>query len=789
MLPLRDTLLFPDSVVPVTVCKESTLGILKSAQESGTPIVAVGQRHDQETVSLDDVFDVGTQATIMRVVEVSENQYSVILRGTHRVRLHPTPKETTAEGTTAEGTLWARAERHPERAGGDKAEQAAILERIRESSIKVRNASPTIPEEMNRVIASVQSLAFLVNFMAGQISTSIGEQQKLLEIDTITGRGRSLIQMLEMEVFYREIEQEVELNIDKQLEEQQREQQLRQKLSAIRSLLKEEDQVPSHDLQRKFETVSLPGPVRQKVQTDLDRLSRMQPLTPSRETLHAYIERVLDYPWSWSERSAINLDTAQTVLEARHYGMQEAKQRVLEHLAVLTLRGDLRGPILCLQGPPGVGKTSIARSIADAIQRPLVRVSLGGVRDESEIRGHRRAYVGAQPGQIIRGIERAGCPDPVFLLDEIDKLGAGEGDPRSALLEVLDPEQNDSFRDHYFDVPVDLSRVLFVTTANNLSAIPPALRDRLEIITLNGYTTTEKIRIAHQHLIPQQCTDHGIRPSFVSVEDDALRTVIQGYTQEAGVRQLERRIATLVRGAALAIAREETDAVQVTEARIEDYLGPRVFFPEQLNRSQAPGLVPALAYTASGGIVLSVEVALLPGTGAIQITGRVGDIMQESVQTALSFLRSRSERLGIDPEMFETRDVHLHIPSGGMSKDGPSAGMAIVSALASAFTNQPAVSATAMTGEVTLSGRVLPVGFIREKLLAAQQLNVQKVFLPRDNESHVRQIDDEDIQNLSVHYFDSVDHVLDASLGHSLEAGDGALSDPSATRSSAMNVR
>jgi ATP-dependent Lon protease len=760
ILPLRDTVLFPNSFMPLAVAREASVRLIDDAM-SGAKLIGVFTQKDasvEEPVQ-GDLHTVGTASHVHKMFKLPDGSLRLIVQGLSRLTLE--------EITTTRPYLRARVLPAPESLDeSQRLEIDALLRNIKTSFQQVVSLSPLLSDDLQTLAANITEPGRLSDFIASSLTTiTTTVKQEVLEKLDVRERMDALNRILIKELEVLELGSKIQSQVQSEVGRNQREYFLREQLKAIQKELGEgDDQTKDiEELQEKIDAAGMPEGVRKEALRELDRLARMPVAAAEYTVSRTYMDWLVTLPWQKRTEEVIDLPRTKDVLDADHSGLEKAKDRILEYLAVRKLNPEVKGPILCFAGPPGVGKTSLAKSIARSLERKFVRVSLGGMRDEAEIRGHRRTYIGALPGQIIQGLRRAESRNPVFILDEIDKLGADfRGDPASALLEVLDPEQNNSFRDHYLDVPFDLSEVLFITTANVLHPIPPALRDRMEVLEIPGYTEEEKLAIARDHLVQKQIANHGLTPDQLVITDEALSTVIRGYTREAGVRNLEREVGALCRKAARRRAEGDETALTITPAVVMDMLGAPTFLDEEIEeRTKDPGVAIGLAWTPAGGDVLLVEASRMPGSGTLTLTGQLGDVMKESARAALSWFRAHAAAYGADPDFFKNAEIHLHVPSGAIPKDGPSAGVTIATALASELTRRAVRGDIAMTGEVTLSGRVLPVGGIKEKVLAARRVGIKEVILPRQNEKNVKEDLSEDLKrDLTIHYVQTVDEVL-----------------------------
>jgi ATP-dependent Lon protease len=764
ILPLRDTVLFPNSFMPLAVAREASVRLIDEATAAGRMIGVFTQREASVEEPLqDDLYPIGTATHIHKMFKLPDGSLRLIVQGLARVRLDrldQTRPYLRGAVTAADELL--REEDH--------LEIDALQRNIKSNFQQVVSLSPLLSDDLQALSANITDPGKLADFIASSLTT-IGTpvKQEVLETLDIRARMDSLNRILIKELEVLELGSKIQSQVQSEVGKNQREYFLREQLKAIQKELGEGDEQAKEieDLRVKIESIGLPDTVKKEALRELDRLSKMPVAAAEYTVSRTYLDWIVALPWARRTEDALDLRRTKDVLDADHSGLEKVKDRVLEYLAVRKLNPEVKGPILCFLGPPGVGKTSLARSIANSLGRKFVRVSLGGMRDEAEIRGHRRTYIGALPGQIIQGLRRAESKNPVFILDEIDKLGADfRGDPASALLEVLDPEQNNTFRDHYLDVPFDLSEVLFLTTANVMDPIPPALRDRMEVLELAGYTEEEKLKIAVEHLIAKQVVNHGLTSDQVEFTEPAIHAVIRGYTREAGVRNLEREIGALCRKVARRRAEGDETRIVITPEVVVDMLGAPTFLDEEIeNRTKDPGVAVGLAWTPAGGEVLFVEASRMQGGGSLTLTGHLGDVMKESARTALSWFRAHATRYSVDPAFYKDAEIHLHVPSGAIPKDGPSAGVTMVTALASELTGRPVRGDLAMTGEITLSGRVLPVGGIKEKVLAARRHGIVEVILPRQNEKNIKEDLTEELRReLTIHYVSEIEEVLALAL-------------------------
>ena len=764
VLPLRDTVLFPNSFMPLAVARESSVRLIDDAIANGKLIAVFTQRDASvdEPQQL-DLHRIGTATHIHKMFKLPDGSLRLIVQGLARLTLDEVVESRPylrARVTSAvDGTKDA-----------DRLEIDALARNIKTNFQQVVSLSPLLSDDLQTLAMNITEPGRLADFIASSLSTiSTAVKQEVLETLDIRARMDTLNRILIKELEVLELGSKIQSQVQSEVGKNQREYFLREQMKAIQKELGESDDQTKEieELAEKIEAAGMPEAVKKEATRELDRLSKMPAAAAEYTVSRTYLDWLVALPWSKRTDEVIDLPKTKAVLDADHSGLEKAKDRILEYLAVRKLNPEVKGPILCFAGPPGVGKTSLARSIAESLGRKFVRVSLGGMRDEAEIRGHRRTYIGALPGQIIQGLRRAESKNPVFILDEIDKLGSDfRGDPSSALLEVLDPEQNNSFRDHYLDVPFDLSEVLFITTANVLDTIPPPLRDRMEVLEIAGYTEEEKLNIATDHLVAKQVKNNGLTSEYLRFTPAGLRQVIRGYTREAGVRNLEREIGSLCRKAARRRAEGDETPIEVTPEVVVEMLGaPRFLDEEVKDRTKEPGVAIGLAWTPVGGEVLFIEASRMAGNGSLTLTGQLGDVMKESARAALSWLRTHAREYGVDPDFFKSAEIHVHVPSGAIPKDGPSAGVTMATAIASVLTGRPVRGNVAMTGEITLSGRVLPVGGIKEKVLAARRLGIHEVILPKQNAKNVNEdLTPELRKGLTVHLVDSVDEVFALAL-------------------------
>ena len=764
VLPLRDTVLFPNSFMPLAVARDASVRLVEEANASGHLIGVFTQRAAAvEEPMQADLYPVGTVTHIHKMFKLPDGSLRLIVQGVERVTMDLV--------TQARPYLRAAVTVAPDQLRGeDRLEIDALQRNIKSNFQQVVSLSPLLSDDLQTLAAHITDPGKLADFIASSLAT-IGTPVKQEILSTLDVRARmdALNRILIKELEVLELGSRIQSQVQSEVGKNQREYFLREQMKAIQKELGEGDEQAKEieELRSKIDAAGMPEPVKKEAVRELDRLSKMPVAAAEYTVSRTYVDWLVALPWSKRTEDSMDLKHTKQVLDADHTGLEKVKDRVLEYLAVRKLNPDVKGPILCFLGPPGVGKTSLARSIANAMGRKFVRVSLGGMRDEAEIRGHRRTYIGALPGQVIQGLRRAESKNPVFILDEIDKLGSDfRGDPASALLEVLDPEQNNTFRDHYLDVPFDLSEVLFLTTANVLDPVPPALRDRMEVLELAGYTEEEKLKIAFEHLIAKQVKNNGLTPEFVEFTEPAIHSIIRGYTREAGVRNLEREIGALCRKVARRRAEGDETKVVITPERVIEMLGAPTFLDEEIeDRTKDPGVAVGLAWTPAGGEVLFVEASRMQGAGTLTLTGHLGDVMKESARTALSWFRAHAQHYGVDASFYKDSEIHLHVPSGAIPKDGPSAGVTMVCALASQLTGRPVRGDIAMTGEITLSGRILPVGGIKEKVLAARRHGITELIMPRQNEKNVKEDLSADLRKeLTIHFVSEIGEAVAIAL-------------------------
>jgi len=765
LLPVRDTVLFPHAVLPLTVGRESSVQLINSLGEDKT-IVVVAQREARvDAPQPTDLFSVGTLAVVHKVVRMPNQSLFVFAEGLERVKV--------TEYSQLQPFMRATVETIPEIVAPKNAQIEALQRNVLTLFQQIVAGSPTLSDELSTVAANIEDAGRMVDFITSSLpSLSTRDKQDVLETPDVYIRLEKINQHLAKELEVQQLRNKIQSEVQDRVQQTQREYYLREQMKAIQKELGEQDETTrdAEELRQKIEAAGMPDEVKKEALKELGRLARMSPMAADYGLTRNYIEWLAVLPWNKSSGVEVDIPKAKEILDSDHYDLEKVKNRILDYLSVRRLKPSMKGPILCFVGPPGVGKTSLGKSIARALGRKFVRLSLGGVHDEAEIRGHRRTYIGALPGQIMQGIRRAETNDPVFMLDEIDKVGRDfRGDPGAALLEALDPEQNFSFRDNYLDVPFDLSKVLFITTANQLDPVPEPLRDRMEIIELQGYTEEEKVHIAFQYLVPRQIEENGIQKEQIEFPEETIRFLIRHYTREAGVRNLERTIGTICRKQARRIAEGHNDKLLVTPELVQhhDILGGIKIRTEGeiAQRTKRSGVAVGLAWTPTGGDVLFVEANKMKGKGGFTMTGQLGQVMQESMQAALTWVRSNAHELGIEESFFADHDIHIHVPAGAIPKDGPSAGVTMVTALVSLLTDRPVRPLTAMTGEITLSGNVLPIGGVKEKTLAAKRAGVKDIILPEENRQNVEEdLTPEQIQGLTMHYVKSIPELLDIAL-------------------------
>ncbi|HSV10188.1 MAG TPA: endopeptidase La [Hanamia sp.] len=759
LLPLRNTVLFPGVVIPITVGRDKSIKAVTDAYKTDKLIGVISQKDSQvEEPTVSDLVNVGTVAKILKQIKMPDGGTTVIIQGKKRFKID--------EITSEEPYFKAKITVLPDEELKEDKDFEAMVSSIKELSGQIIQLSPNMPSEATIILRNIENPAFLIHFVSSNLNSNVVEKQKLLEIQNIKARAEVLLNLLQTELQYAELKNKVTNKTRAELDKQQKDYFLQQQLKAIKEELGGDNVAEVKEMQKKAEAKKWPEAAKEMFNKGVEKLERMHPSTPDYSVVYNHLDLMLDLPWEDYTKDQYDFKKAKKILDHDHYGMEKIKQRILEYLAVLKLKGDMKSPILCFVGPPGIGKTSLGKSIANAINRKYVRVSLGGLHDESEIRGHRKTYIGAMPGRILQSIRKIKSSNPVMILDEIDKVGTDfRGDPSSALLEVLDPEQNNNFYDNYLEMEYDLSKVLFIATANNLQNIQPALRDRLEIIDLSGYAIEEKIEIAKRHLLPKQKEAHGLKDVRFKISDAVLEKIIADFTRESGVRELDRQLASVMRNLAREYAEKGKLKPTVSINDVDKILGKSRYSNEVYKTANMAGVAVGLAWTYVGGDILFIESATSDnGKGDLKLTGNLGNVMKESASTALSYLQSNAKKYGIDPEMFYKKNVHIHVPEGAVPKDGPSAGITMMTALASSFTGRRVKPYMAMTGEITLRGQVLPVGGIKEKVLAAKRSGIKEIIMSAQNEKDVNEINPNYIKGLKVNYVKTMQQVLDMAL-------------------------
>ncbi|MBR9917550.1 endopeptidase La [bacterium] len=759
ILPLKNTVLFPGVVVPITVGRDRSLALVKEAY-AGDKIIGVVTQKDEDIEEPEDkdLHRIGTMARIIKLIKMPDGSKSIVIQGKSGFEVE--------EFTQSNPFFKAKVKAFPKEMDIQGVELDASIRNIKETATRIINLSPNIPSEATIAVNNINSPTFLLNFISSNLNVGIEKKQQLLEIQKFSDNLNKVMEFLEQEVQVLDMSEKIRTKVKSDIDDQQREFYLRQQMKAIQEELGEDaEHQEVEKLKERLAAKKLPENVREEAEKELRRLEMTPNASPNYGIIHSYVEWILDLPWDEYSEDKLDLKFAKEVLDEDHYGLDKVKKRIIEYLAVLKLKEDMKAPILCFYGPPGVGKTSLGKSIARSLNREFERFSLGGIRDEAEIRGHRRTYIGALPGRIIRSMKKAGKGNPVIMLDEIDKVGSDyRGDPTSALLEVLDPEQNDTFSDNYLELEYDLSKVMFIATANSLDTIPAPLKDRMEIINISGYTLEEKTEIAKKYLIPKQIKENGLKSEQISIDEKSIHKVIDQYTRESGVRNLERQVAGVCRGVAAKIAKGEIEEFSVKEDDIEEFLGKQKYFSDAAERTTVPGVATGLAWTPFGGDILFIEASVSKGSGKLNITGQLGDVMKESAMLAISYLKAHADEVGIPEEAFKYWDLHIHVPAGAVPKDGPSAGVSLMSAIASIFTQRKVKGTIALTGEITLRGLVLPVGGIKEKVLAAKRAGIKQVLLPKKNEKDVAEIEKDVIGDLKVNYLERMEELLDQML-------------------------
>ena len=758
ILPLRNTVLFPGVIIPINIGRDKSLKLIKDSYRQSALIGVVAQKDtNTENPDINDLYQIGTVASILKILEMPDGTTTAIIQGKRRFLL----EDILYDDPYHVGKISLKKE---EGVPENDPEYNAIAESLKDMASKIVKYSSHIPNEAGFALKNIESMLFLINFISSNTDVDYQNKQELLEIDNLKQRAIKLLEILSKQVSLLELKNDIQKKVKMDIDKQQREYFLHQQMKTIQDELggnPTDEEIK--ELEELAETKEWNGNVREIFNKELNKLKRLNPSSPDYSVQSNYLREMLDLPWNHLSEDNLDLEHARQVLDADHFGLE--KERILEYLAVLKLKADMKSPILCLYGPPGVGKTSLGKSVARALNREFVRMSLGGLHDESEIRGHRKTYIGAMPGRILQSIKKAGTSNPVFILDEIDKVGNDfRGDPQSALLEVLDPEQNGSFHDNFLDIDYDLSKVMFIATANDLSTIAGPLRDRMEIIEVTGYLMEEKREIAKRHLIPKQLENHGITAGHVTIPDEIIDLIIEKYTRESGVRSLDMTIAKIMRHVARKVAMNKKFTITLDENKVKEYLGSPIFSREEYQGNELPGVVTGLAWTAAGGEILYIESSYSKGKGHLSLTGNLGEVMKESATLALEYIKSHAKEIGIDEKMFEENDIHVHVPAGAVPKDGPSAGITMVTALVSALTGRKVKKAIAMTGEITLRGKVLPVGGIREKILAAKRAGIKEIILCSENKKDIDDIKKEYLKGLKFHYADHIKEVLETAL-------------------------
>ena len=760
ILPLRNTVLFPGVIIPINIGRDKSLKLIKDSYRQSALIGVVAQKDtNTENPDINDLYQIGTVASILKILDMPDGTTTAIIQGKRRFLL----EDILYDDPYHVGKISLKKE---EGVPENDPEYNAIAESLKDMASKIVKYSSHIPNEAGFALKNIESMLFLINFISSNTDVDYQNKQELLEIDNLKQRAIKLLEILSKQVSLLELKNDIQKKVKMDIDKQQREYFLHQQMKTIQDELggnPTDEEIKQ--LEELAETKEWNGNVREIFNKELNKLKRLNPSSPDYSVQSNYLREMLDLPWNHLSEDNLDLEHARQVLDADHFGLEKVKERILEYLAVLKLKADMKSPIVCLYGPPGVGKTSLGKSVARALNREFVRMSLGGLHDESEIRGHRKTYIGAMPGRILQSIKKAGTSNPVFILDEIDKVGNDfRGDPQSALLEVLDPEQNGSFHDNFLDIDYDLSKVMFIATANDLSTIAGPLRDRMEIIEVTGYLMEEKREIAKRHLIPKQLENHGITAGHVTIPDEIIDLIIEKYTRESGVRSLDMTIAKIMRHVARKVAMNKKFTITLDENKVKEYLGSPIFSREEYQGNELPGVVTGLAWTAVGGEILYIESSYSKGKGHLSLTCNLGEVMKESATLALEYIKSHAKEIGIDEKMFEENDIHVHVPAGAVPKDGPSAGITMVTALVSALTGRKVKKAIAMTGEITLRGKVLPVGGIREKILAAKRAEIKEIILCCENKKDIDDIKKEYLKGLKFHYVDHIKEVLETAL-------------------------
>jgi ATP-dependent Lon protease len=759
ILSLRNTVLFPGVVIPITAGRDKSIQLINDAN-SGSKVIGVVSQKDEsvEDPTIDDIYTTGTVARILKVLKMPDGNTTVIIQGKKRFQISEMVSETPY--------MVAKIQDVPEVNPLGSTEFTAIIESIKDLALQIIKQSPTIPSEASFAIKNIESNSFLINFVSSNMNLSVVEKQKLLEVNDLQERALHTLKHMNVEFQRLELKNDIQSKVQSDMNQQQREYFLQQQIKTIQEELggvsyeEEIEEMKARALKKKWNKK-----VEKHFNKEIGKLQRMNPQVAEYSIQRNYLDLFLDLPWNSFSKDNFDLKRAQKILDRDHFGLEEVKRRIIEYLAVLKLRKDMKSPILCLYGPPGVGKTSLGKSIAEALGREYIRISLGGLRDEAEIRGHRKTYIGAMPGRILQSLKKAGTSNPVFVLDEIDKLSSShQGDPSSAMLEVLDPEQNSEFYDNFLEMGYDLSKVMFVATSNSLNTIQPALLDRMEIINVNGYTIEEKVQIGKKYLLPKQIKEHGMNASDLKIAQPQLEKIVEGYTRESGVRGLEKQIAKMVRYAAKNIAMEESYDVKVSNEVIVEVLGSPKLERDKYENNDVAGVVTGLAWTRVGGDILFIESILSKGKGALSITGNLGKVMKESATIAMEYIKANADLYGLKSEVFDNYNVHIHVPEGATPKDGPSAGITMLTSLVSLFTQKKIKKSLAMTGEITLRGKVLPVGGIKEKILAAKRAKIKEIILSKDNKSNIEEINQTYLKGLKFHFVSEMSEVIDIAI-------------------------
>ncbi|SHH50404.1 endopeptidase La [Winogradskyella jejuensis] len=761
ILPLRNTVLFPGVVIPITAGRDASIKLINDANNGGKVIGVVSQKDEAvENPTENDIYKTGTVARILKVLKMPDGNTTVIIQGKKRFQI----KEVVSETPYLTATISDLAEAKPAK---DNEEFKAIIESIKDLSLEIIKESPNIPTEASFAIKNIESSSFLVNFVSSNMNLKVEEKQELLQINDLKERALSTLKFMNLEYQKLELKNDIQNKVQSDMNQQQREYFLHQQMKTIQEELgggvSSGEEI--EDMRQRAKEKQWDTKVKEHFDKELAKMQRMNPQVAEYSIQRNYLDLFLDLPWNEFSEDQFDLKRAMKILDRDHFGLDDVKKRIIEYLAVLKLRNDMKSPILCLYGPPGVGKTSLGKSVAEALGREYVRISLGGLRDEAEIRGHRKTYIGAMPGRIIQSLKKAGTSNPVFVLDEIDKLSSGhQGDPSSAMLEVLDPEQNNEFYDNFLEMGYDLSKVMFIATSNSLNTIQPALRDRMEIINVTGYTIEEKVEIAKRHLLPKQLKEHGLDEKALKIGKPQLEKIVEGYTRESGVRGLEKQVAKMVRYAAKNIAMEEDYNVKVSNEDVVEILGSPRLERDKYENNNVAGVVTGLAWTRVGGDILFIESILSKGKGSLSITGNLGKVMKESATIAMEYIKANADKFGINSEVFDKYNVHIHVPEGATPKDGPSAGVTMLTSLVSLFTQRKVKKSIAMTGEITLRGKVLPVGGIKEKILAAKRAKIKEILLCEDNKRDIDEIKPEYLKGLTFHYVKDMDEVLELAI-------------------------